>query len=321
MGTPFLAVKVLLVRSNDVETLDKDALNGIAKRFPVSATSELVPYTIGFSKLFTEIQKEPEYCFEVDSVIVMQVVLEERKPSKGQVRKRMLMKIVVEKEKGEEITAARIKELKEEARLELLREIDPAQTPILIAFDVPNHHVWLGTAAPDKIKRCKQFLVESGFTVSDRDFNVCITEKLAHLLEKPNSLPEHFDLGNNATMFDNIKKARSAHSKQDLGSTELSTNLENDKSPIMLELRYRNAVRFRVNEIQSMSNIVVESNLAEAGLELPFPPELDDSLLQEMVSPLHQRVLLLSHLIPQVYDLMSEEDSARAYHVFRDTSE
>ncbi|WP_026960341.1 recombination-associated protein RdgC [Aliagarivorans taiwanensis] len=278
---------------------------------PIECTTGVKARTIGFEPPFIDANLEAPWAEHFEQRSLVKVVVEQRKPSRQQITRVYNERVRELLKQGVSLTRKMERELKKAVAADLIKEVAPIQQSYFMVFDFETKLLWVSMQSKQDLDSLKGLLVDCNLRIKEEALNHNIEQIITDMLRDPSNAikSDEFDLGHAVKLkeLDGEEHSQSVYSSQDLGNDEIESNLEHGKCATSLELVYKDAVRFRINNRQQLTNIKLIANVDTLGLDLENQESKDDRLYADLRFRAHLRVSIIQSLIAPVRSLLSDE--------------
>ena len=237
--------------------LSASSLEDFASKNPAKSTSGTVKETIGFGRLFEDLDSGAKFFEYVGNCHVAKIIHESRTPSKKDIDRLLHQKKAALRRADPEIKFPRSKqiELRKECAAELMTNASANQTVFFVLIDLQKSVAFISVGSKAETEKVSRFLGQAGITVEEDFFSMSIEEDLTNLLDNPESLADGWELGKASTLANLTEKSKVSYSSQDLASEELHVNTEKQKLAVDVEFVLKESFRLRINVNQAITNI------------------------------------------------------------------
>lgn len=250
------------------------------KKLALQPTTSNTPHTCGFVNVEHEFQSKGSFLIRLFGQVYISVFcIEKRSPTTSQVDilyKRKILKLMEELEEGQSITQKKQREVRKEAKQELMSQVDPVQTHVHVAWDFKKKLVIADTTNKKDRKELQDKLAEVEIKLETAEIFSDIEGCLEEILEDPNkTLSDEFDVGDQVSMAgvasngskndsddEDSSSKKNASSKstvtyknQDLVGSEIESNRNEEKLPTAIGLVHMESVGFVLTVDQSITSV------------------------------------------------------------------
>lgn len=293
-----------------------EALLQIVSKAPCPASTATKPSTIGFAKPFGLVEPDSLFLENVNGYGFTNIIIEERKIKRSELDKLLSQNVKALRSKGESVSRRKLTELRKQIAAEMLPNVIPTETVVPVVFDFKNSELWL-TKTSSKVEASIQaFLMGLGIASLPKPISVTIEQALTQLLSSPNLFLEKFDLGQSVAMRELGESCQVRYVSQDLCSKELELNMKKNKDVCLLEMTYRDSIRFRVRSSQDITNIAYKKNDVNEWLEYELDGKQEEDYLDYIRNQVGFHIEVLATIVPPIYKMFASlNDSESSFEI------
>ncbi|EGR2118989.1 recombination-associated protein RdgC [Vibrio cholerae] len=232
-------------------------LEEIAKANPAKKTSGTVQESIGFSRIFDDLDPNARYFEFIGGQYLAKIIHETRVPSKKDIDRELARKKMEMRKADPEIkfTRSKITEIRKEVKNELRAVTAPTVNVFYLVLQERTKKAWISCSSKKDSERLMQFLGQANIRLMEEELSVDIESDLTAIIGPEAFLGEDWELGQATSLTNLSDKSKVSYASQDLSSSELGANTEKEKKAVEIELIYKTCVRLRINANQALTNI------------------------------------------------------------------
>ncbi|QKS98270.1 recombination-associated protein RdgC (plasmid) [Vibrio alginolyticus] len=292
------------------------------KKLPLEPTSASNPHTCGFVNVEHDFHPKGDYLKKLfGQVYVSTFAFEKRAPSTLQVDILEKKKIKAYQEtlkEGESVTQKKRREIRREAKRELVSQVDPQQSYVCIAWDFGRNQVIIDTTNKKELTTICDKLATSDINLTLEKLSIEISGFLTDIIDRPNeTLTDEFDVGDNVTMADHSKvKATVNYQNQEITNDEIEQNRTREKTPVAVGLLHKDAVSFVLTIEHTIKSLKVKNTDKDYILKLlenVSEIEMNEPEKQDYFQKMAALLMMLRNIFEDVLKMKNSSTSLMEY--------
>lgn len=307
-------MKRFKVYSAKISDMSLSEVNETVKQFECPEPTVTKPVTTGFIRPFELLDATTDFIVGLGSFGYGLILIKEKKPKRSEVTRWLNAKLKQDREAGKTYTQKERRELRKTIEKERLQHTEPEETLVHVVFDFNKSEIWLSCASGKKRDIAKELIQGAAIDLMDRTISITMESDLTAIINEPNKLPEHMDLGRSTSMKEPSIKSTVRYRAQDLAGDEVAINIKKNKEATQLEFYYRESVHFTLGTNQEITGIKYDLDAVSGWLDLDVEDDTNDELFSAQ-RRIRLTIEIVSYMIPKIYGIFATLHGAEEFSI------